>query len=123
MLSWSRIRGVLLGIVLTLACHLIAISTVVLVSSLIYGILYIHLNLLPFNEHENFFYGFLITALAVSGVGLYQVLYILPLRRWCRHQRHYGLRQGVGIAAIVTTAVSVYGFIYVLWYWYTASLP
>lgn len=123
MLSWSRIRGVLLGIVVTLTCHLIAIPAVVLVCSIIYGILYIHLNLLPFNEHENFFYGWLMMALAVTGVWLYQALYLVPLRRWCRRRRNYGMRQGIGITAIVTAVVSGYGFMRVLWYWYSTPLP
>lgn len=86
----NEIGAILLGVLLVFGMHISAISIVFLIGSLLSAI--------------NIDITFL--GIALFGIGISQLMYVIPVIFWARSKQKWGLMKGVIIGAVITALLN-----------------
>ena len=96
----NEVSQIILGFFMLIAFHIIVIISVVLIGSLL-SALFSQLNISAVPPIIVF-----IIIASIFGIGLFQLLYVIPLIWRLRQQERWGVMKGVIICAVVTALLN-----------------
>ena len=93
----NEVRGIILGVLLLIGMHFAAFlfSCVILVI----------ISIIPTPISNNYLWLPLIVVPS-AGIGLFQILYVIPVVFWLKRRQKWGLMKGVIIGAVLTALLN-----------------
>jgi hypothetical protein len=93
----NEVRGIILGILLLIGMHFAAFLFICVILVII--------SIIPTPLSNNYLW-FPLIVVPYAGIGLFQILYVIPVVFWLKRRQKGGLMKGVIIGAVLTALLN-----------------